>query len=81
MDIALQIKHWDDGTEPYKEVRLYTMSGKAIGYGKQKLMDNKIEPDNNPQGDLFADSIAQSSTREVTYIVTLDLSKLAEGGQ
>ena len=47
MEVIVQIKHWDDGSEAHKELRLYTMSGKAIGFGEQKLLDNKAEPDNN----------------------------------
>lgn len=77
MEVLIHIKHYDDGSEPHKELYIYTMKGTAIGRGKMKLQDTKVEPEDTAQGDLFAPP-PTVGIREISYIATLDITKLGE---
>lgn len=76
MDIIIRIVHWDDGSEPRKELRIYDGKGNTIGFGKMKVADTKVMKPVTDQVELFNED--ESSSREITYIATLDLRKLAE---
>lgn len=76
MDIIIRIVHWDDGSEPRKELRIYDGKGNTVGYGKMKVADTKVTLPVTDQTELFSEDTSQS--REITYIATLDLRKLAE---
>lgn len=77
MEVVIHIKHYDDGSEPHKELFIYNMKGTAIGRGKQKLYDTEVVIDEQAQGDLFAVPI-KAGSREISYIATLDLQKLGD---
>jgi len=77
MEVLIHIKHYDDGTEPHKELFIYNMKGTAIGRGKMKIQDTEIIQEEKPQGDLFAVPI-QAGSREISYIATIDLQKLGD---
>ena len=74
MECTVIITHWDDGSEPRKELRLYDMRGQAIGFGQVKIADTKIEK--SDELDLFAE--ITSDKRCVTYQVDLDLKQLGK---
>lgn len=63
MEALLVIELEDD--KPYKACRLYDKNGKALGYGKVKLVDNKQVS----ELDLFTNS----SIRNITY--SLDINE------
>lgn len=77
MEILIHIKHYDDGTEPHKELFIYNMKGTAIGRGKMKIQDTEVIVEDKAQGDLFAIP-ASPGSREISYIATIDIQKLGD---
>jgi hypothetical protein len=77
MEVLIHIDHYDDGTEPRKELFIYNMKGTAIGRGKVKIQDTKTEPEEESQGNLFAIP-AQAGLRVTSYIATIDIQKLGD---
>ena len=76
MEVIINIIHWDDGTEARKELRIYDEKGNALGYGKEKVVDTEVIPEDTPQLDIFSDMASKHSKRMVTYIATINLDKL-----
>lgn len=76
MDVIIRIVHWDDGSQPHKELRIYDGKGNTIGFGKMKVADTKVMRPITDQQELFNED--EEHSREITYIATLDLRKLAE---
>ena len=75
MKVLLNIRFWDDGSAPHKELRIYDERGQSLGFGEVKLEDSVAE-ESNPQPDLFAST--DSKVRSVTFLASLDVSKLAK---
>lgn len=75
MDIIIRIVHWDDGSNPQKELRIYDGKGNAIGFGKMKVADTRVALPTTDQMAMFSE---EEGKREITYVATLDLRKLVE---
>lgn len=75
MNVIIRIVHWDDNSIPQKELRIYDGKGNAIGYGKMKVADTTATLPSTDQLAMFKE---EEGKREITYIASLDLKKLAE---